>query len=60
MPVREAELKICMELDRLRREHDLTDVEMLRAVLSYLSEQSRYMLRVERHPDDPERKADEE
>lgn len=59
LPVQGAEARIKLALLELQQEHDLTDVEMLQilhlAQLSIL----KYMLRAERHPDDPDRKADE-
>ncbi|MEV2239596.1 hypothetical protein [Micromonospora sp. NPDC049891] len=60
MTVQRASNKIRAELDRLQQEHDLTDVEMLRVLLEHQRELTTGLLRAERHPDDPDRKADEE
>lgn len=59
MPVQKASNAIRTELDRLQEEHDLTDIEMLRILIEHQQTITKYMLRAERHPDDPERKADE-
>ncbi len=59
MPVQRASNAIRSELTRLQDEHDLTDVEMLRILIEHQQTITKYMLRAERHPDDPERKADE-
>ncbi|MUN41435.1 hypothetical protein [Actinomadura litoris] len=42
-----------------QEKHDLTDIEMLSIVNSYEATHLKYMLRAERHPDDPHRGADE-
>lgn len=51
------------ELSRLvwawMEEHDLTYVEAVRCLLSQTQELTKFMLRHERHPEDPDRKADE-
>jgi hypothetical protein len=60
LPVQKASNEIRTELDRLQEEHDLSDIEMLRVLLDHQQNITKYMLRDERHPDDPERKADEE
>jgi hypothetical protein len=60
MPVQRAEAAVAMAVATLQREWGLTDVEMLRALLAVQQGITRHMLRAERHPDDPERKADEE
>lgn len=60
MPVREAEAAISFAITTLQRDWDLTDIEMLRALLEAQQGITKHMLRAERHPDDPERKADEE
>lgn len=52
-----AELKTAV-LDHAEK-HDLTDVEMLRALQDCELMFTTRLLRTERHPDDPERKADE-
>ena len=59
MQVQGAEANIRLKLIEFQQEYGLTDIEMLQilhlAQLSIL----KYMLRAERHPNDPERKADE-
>ena len=60
MPVQKAEAAIKMAIFTLQREWGLTDIEMLRVLLESSQGITRYMLRAERHPDDPEAKADEE
>lgn len=37
----------------------LTDIEVLSALADYQSRLAKYMLRAERHPEDPDRKAEE-
>jgi hypothetical protein len=46
-------------LDNAQRAHELTDVEMLRVVVGEVYALSKYALRQERHPDDPDARADE-
>lgn len=46
-------------VDAFQEEHGLTDVELLRCLLAHQNTLARYMLRCERHPDDPDAKADE-
>lgn len=58
-PVLKAEAAIKMAIITLQREWGLTDTEMLRALLEAQQVITTRMLRAERHPDDPERKADE-
>ena len=60
MPVQRAGNAIRAELDRLQQQHDLTDIEMLRILIEHQQAITKYMLREERHPGDPDRKADEE
>jgi hypothetical protein len=59
-PVGIAEAAIRMRLWEMQEEYDLTDVEMMRVLIGAQQGISKYMLRAERHPGDPERKADEE
>ncbi len=59
LPVQSASRKIRDALDQLQEQYDLTDVEMLRVLLEHQQSMSKYWLRAERHPDDPDRKADE-
>ena len=60
MQVQAAEADLGMTLARFQREHELTDVEMARALTGQLDRVLKYVLRRERHPDDPDAKADEE
>jgi hypothetical protein len=55
-----ASKQISTKLWELQEEHELTDVEMLQAIASHQQSMLKYMLRAERHPNDPETKADEE
>lgn len=57
--VQRAEYDIRGKLLDLQEEHDLTDIEMLQVLNSAEGVVLKYMLRRERHPDDPEKKADE-
>ena len=59
LPVQQASRDIRDALDELQREHDLTDVEMLRVLNEHQDNIARHMLRAERHPNDPGKKADE-
>jgi hypothetical protein len=52
-----AELKILV--DKFQRDHGLTDIELLQALTECQQSILKYMLRAERHPDDPDRGADE-
>ncbi len=58
--VASASADICMNLIALQREHGLTDVEMLQAVATWQDRKLKFMLRAERHPDDPEKPAEQE
>lgn len=60
MKVQSARLAIRESLDEHQEEFELTDIEMHGVVLEYLLTMNKYWLRAERHPDDPDRKADEE
>jgi hypothetical protein len=60
MPVQKAEAKLEQLLLEFQDEYDLTDIEMLRILIGRQMTITKYMLRAERHPEDPERKADEE
>ena len=57
-PVAEASAEIGVTLNRLQREHGLTSVEMLQAVSTWQASCLKYMLRRERHPEDPGTPAD--
>lgn len=59
MPVERARAEIGLALIRMQEEHDLTNIEMLQAIGLVQSQILTYMLRAERHPGDPETKADE-
>jgi hypothetical protein len=58
--VRMAQTQIAIQLWELKEKHNLTDIEMLQAVSEWESSQLKAMLRAERHPDDPNKYADEE
>lgn len=60
MPVQAASAELGMTLARFQQEHDLTDNEMLVILATQQGRLLKYRLRAERHPDDPDRKADEE
>jgi hypothetical protein len=60
MLVEAASAKLHTLLVEFQVEHDLTYVEMAGLLLERQQTLVKYMLRDERHPDDPERKADEE
>jgi hypothetical protein len=59
MPVQRAEVEIRAQLLDLQEEYDLTDIEMLRILISAQQSITKYMLRAERHPGNPDMKADE-
>jgi hypothetical protein len=56
--VAEASADVAWQLSRLQRGHGLTDIEMLQAVGSWQMSCLKYMLRAERHPDEPGEPAD--
>ena len=58
-PVERAKLDLREQLLTFQEEHDLTNVEMLQALTEAQQVVLKYMLREERHPGDPDRKADE-
>jgi hypothetical protein len=58
--VQKAENHLKRYLWEFQEEYALTDLELLRALIDAQQTVTKYMLRAERHPDDPERKADEE
>jgi hypothetical protein len=60
MPVQEATVEFEMLLLQFERARDLTEVEMLQILAGAQQRILKYMLRAERHPDDPDRKGDEE
>lgn len=51
--------KIKKTINDLQLEADLTDIELLQILTEYQQNILKYMLRSERHPDDPEKKGDE-
>jgi hypothetical protein len=55
-----AQAEIAVKLNELQREGGLTSIEMLQAVASWQSTALKYMLRYERHPEDPDTPADAE
>ena len=55
-----AQADIAVKLNALQREHGLTNVEMLQAVTTWQASVLKFMLRTERHPEDPGKAADEE
>ena len=56
--VAEASADVAWQLGRLQREHGLTNIEMLQAVGSWQMSCLKYVLRAERHPDNPGEPAD--
>lgn len=58
MDVQQAAAEIRGALITMQRATGLTDIEMLQAVAEWQGTHLKYMLRAERHPDDPEREAD--
>lgn len=59
IPVQAATAQLKLTLLGFQDEHDLTDVEMLGALQEIEGNITRRLLRAERHPNDPDRKADE-
>lgn len=59
MPVERAKAELGMILARFQADADLTDTEMLVILAEQRRRLLKYRLRAERHPDDPDRKADE-
>jgi hypothetical protein len=60
MHVQRARADLQLMLIKFQDERDLTDVEMLGILAHWQERIITTMLRAERHPDDPDRKADEE
>jgi hypothetical protein len=58
MHVQYAKAQVATALDDLKEKHKLTDIEMMRALLGYMQTELKFMLRTERHPDDPDKQAD--
>jgi hypothetical protein len=59
MPVRSAGIHFRDYVNRFQDERGLTDIEMAQILTESLQIVLKYMLRAERHPDDPDHKADE-
>ena len=60
MAVAQASAEIGMNLIALQHEHGLTDIEMMQALTAWQERKLKYMLRAERHPEDPDRPAEQE
>jgi len=60
MPVAKAHGHLKRWLWEFQQEYDLTDIELLQGLADAQQQVLKYMLRAERHPDDPDAKADEE
>lgn len=58
--VRKAETELDECVSKIAREHDLTSIELLQILATRSQNELKYMLRAERHPGDPGKKADEE
>lgn len=50
---------LAVDLMRVQEEHGLTPVELLQALLLFGLDMSKYLLRLERHPNDPDKRAGE-
>lgn len=55
-----AELQIGAAISAAIKEHDITYAELLVILAAEQRKWATYLLRTERHPDDPDHKADEE
>jgi len=60
MPVQKAEGHFKRYVYEFQVEYNVTDIEMLRILIDTQQSITKYMLRAERHPDNPDQKADEE
>lgn len=60
MRVQSAAAQLHMDLINFQADLELTDLEMLIALGTWHDHHLKMMLRAERHPEDPDRKADEE
>lgn len=58
--VQSAKNAIARKLDEMQIEYDLTEIELLQAITEHSARILKYMLRAERHPENPDIKADEE
>lgn len=59
LKVKEVSAKLGIRVCDLIEEYNLTAIEAVSILLELAQVWNRYALRVERHPDDPTRKADE-
>jgi hypothetical protein len=59
MPVQSATAELRLLLIKFQAEYDLTDIEMTGILVYAAADVNKYALRRERHPDDPDKKADE-
>ena len=59
MAVQSASAQIHGDLLEVQQERGLTDAEMMTILAENVQRWAKFQLRAERHPDDPERKADE-
>jgi hypothetical protein len=57
--VQKARNEIVGKILELEHTHELTDAEIIGILGDYLAEKAKYMIRSERHPDDPDKKGDE-
>lgn len=57
--VREAELEIEIAIGEIAKKHNLTYGEMFSILSTQMQREAKYMIRAERHPDDPAKKGDE-
>lgn len=60
MQVERASAELAMMLVTFQGEHDLTNIEMAQILSGRLGSVLKYALRAERHPGNPDAKADEE
>lgn len=60
MPVSRAQSELGIWVWKWMDDHNLTYVEAVRCLLEVTQGITKYQLRQERHPDDPDAKADEE
>jgi hypothetical protein len=58
--IQTAKLELSEIMVDLQGRHELTDLETAKCLIEETQEWMKYMLRSERHPDDPPKKTDEE
>jgi hypothetical protein len=58
--VSDAEVELTAFISQLGRKYHLTSIELLQILATRSQNELKYMLRSERHPNDPSKKADEE